>query len=246
MGKTGFTIAWTDYQQMIVNKLNQLVAGEPYENTDPKSLIIQYARDPENVSLFNHASMAHNNYFFFSTLSTAPQWLERTRLHKQLIAAFGSIETLKMTMLDTAASMFGPGFVWLVYAKDTGASPLASTRSGGWRILSTYGAGTPYPEAGFRLQPFEPNTYGRSDYVSNTVGAMGRLSKPGQEAAQIPPGGTSLVPVLCVNTWEHVYIYDFGISGKRRYLNDWWKSIDWGVVENNAPSEAFSIQDDSR
>ncbi len=30
-----------------------------------KDLLIQYARDPENATIFNYASMAHNIHFFF-------------------------------------------------------------------------------------------------------------------------------------------------------------------------------------
>ena len=47
-----------------------------------------------------------------------------------------------------------------------------------------------------------------------------------------------MMPVLCVSTFEHTYIYDFGVQGKRKFLNEWWKAIDWGVVERNMPPEA--------
>ena len=67
------------------------------------------------ASLFNHASMAHNNHFFFNALSTSPSPLERhPSMQQSLNNTFGSIETLKATFLDTAGAMFGPGFVWLV------------------------------------------------------------------------------------------------------------------------------------
>ena len=240
----GFKIGWTVYQGMIIQKLNELVAGEDIEHMKPKDIVIRYARDPLNASLFNHASMAHNNSFFFQSLSTAPQHIDNVpNMKTSLEATFGSIETLRTTMLDTAAAMFGPGFVWLVWARDI-ASP-GNARRGDWRILTTYLAGTPYPEAGYRHQGLDMNTsnpatwsaYQSSEPV-NTLGAFGAHSRHGQELARIPPGGTSLVPVLCVNTWEHVYIYDFGLPGKRKFLADWWEAVDWGAVENLAPSES--------
>ncbi|KAI7630709.1 hypothetical protein KC322_g22963, partial [Hortaea werneckii] len=115
----GFKIAWIDYQQLMVDKLDDLTAGEPFENSQPKDLVLRFARDPLAASLFNHASMAHNNNFFFSGLSTSPLKLDNVpNVKESLIDTFGSIETLKMTMLDTASAMFGPGFVWLVWARD--------------------------------------------------------------------------------------------------------------------------------
>ena len=230
----------------MVQKLNELVAGEPIENLKPKDLVIQFARDPMSASLFNHASMAHNNHYFFTSLSTSPQHLENVKgLKASLENTFGSIETLRTTMLDTAAAMFGPGFVWLVWVRDSASSPASLSKSGSWRILTTYLAGTPYPEAGYRHQGLDMNTSNAATFSAyraaepvNTAGSFGPLSQSGKESAQIPPGGTKLMPVLCVNTWEHVYIYDFGLPGKRKYLADWWEAVDWSVVEANAPIEA--------
>lgn len=255
--KEGYRLAWTEYQGMIVSKLNELVAGEVIENSDVKTLTHQFARDPMNASIFNHASMAHNNHLFFQTLSMAPAELAKVpQLQDSLIRAFGSIETLKMTMLDTAAAMFGPGFVWLVYARAPSGVHARGfgARAGSWKILNTYLAGTPYPEAGFRQQGIDMNNatpdslqaYMRSQHLqpTNYAGSFGAYSQIGLEQAKLPPGGTSLMPVLCVNTWEHAYMYDCGLLGKREYLEKWWKAIDWGVVEQNTPIEAkqFAFQ----
>jgi Fe-Mn family superoxide dismutase len=35
---------------------------------DPKTLLLNTARDPAQAMIFNYASMAHNNHFFFSSL----------------------------------------------------------------------------------------------------------------------------------------------------------------------------------
>ena len=117
--------------------------------------------------------------------------------------------------------MFGPGFVWLVWMRDSSS---ATARRGDWRILSTYLAGTPYPEAGHRQQGIDMNnnnsssyaSYHDSQHVTNYAGSFGAHSRQGQQDAMIPPGGAQLMPVLCVNTWEHVYIFDYGLQGKIR------------------------------
>ncbi|KAK3113793.1 hypothetical protein LTR53_008571 [Teratosphaeriaceae sp. CCFEE 6253] len=250
LSPSGYQIAWTNYQTLMVQKLNELTAGEPYENSHTKDIAIQFARDPMSASLFNHASMAHNNHYFFSTLSTSPLKLDKTPgLRQSLINTFGSIETLQMTMLDTATAMFGPGFVWLVWARDLDA-PSGGQRRGAWRILTTYLAGTPYVEAGYRQQGIDANIQNATSYAAyknsqpvNSVGAFGGFSKSGRELAKLPPGGTNVQPVLCVNTWEHVWLRDWGMSGKRSFLTDWWDSVDWGAVEQIAPPEAKSTQE---
>jgi Fe-Mn family superoxide dismutase len=37
-----------------------------------------------------------------------------------------------------------------------------------------------------------------------------------------------------VNTWEHVWLQQYGIKGKRQFLEAWWDKIDWDIVAQNA------------
>lgn len=43
-------------------------------------------------------------------------------------------------------------------------------------------------------------------------------------------GGADIVPVLCVNTWEHVWQWDWGVGGKDAFLRKWFDRIDWEIV----------------
>ena len=168
--------------------------------------------------------MAYNNHFFFGTLSPAPTALKNySGLETSLKNDFGSIETLRKTMLSTADTMFGPGFVWLV------ATKTGNNRKQTWRILTTYLAGTPYAEAGYRQQAKDMN-------VVNTAGSFGAASPAGKRDATLPPGAASVEPVLCVNTWEHVYLRDFGVAGKQAYLQKWWDAINWSQVDGRTPT----------
>ncbi|KAM3414468.1 hypothetical protein BST61_g9632 [Cercospora zeina] len=253
----GYRLAWTQYQSLLVQKLNELTAGEPIADKDPKELALIFARDPLNASLFNYASMAYNNHYFFCSLSTLPLPLHKApQLSESLVKTFGSIETLRETMIETAASMFGPGFVWLVWARNIDSSSVSrgstfAARNGSWRILTTYNAGTPFPEAGYRqqgldmanntLDSYQAHLQEQATIPGNTAGAFGPHSLAGKEEAKMPPGGTSVVPILCVNTWEHVWLYDFGVPGKRQYLHDWWNAVDWGIVQERAPTESRGL-----
>lgn len=158
------------------------------------------------------------------------------QLKSRLEASFSSIETLQREFVVTASSMFGPGFVWLVKTKDDRFS-----------LLTTFLAGSPYPGAHYRRQTLDMNTEDSSNPTvsasirskiagphANQVGAYGQLSEK-----QMAPGGIDLTPVLCLNTWEHVYLRDYGVGvfgsgGKKAFAQAWWHKIDWNVVANHA------------
>lgn len=129
--------------------------------------------------------------------------------------------------------MFGPGFVWLVQSTDDRRH----------NLLTTYLAGSPYAGAHYRLQPTDKNTQPRAsmerdggviaaaDYAKQTTvqnRAPGKLN-----AAKVAPGGINVTPLLCLNTWEHVWLRDWGIEGKRGFVEAWWDRINWGVVANH-------------
>ncbi|KAI9724569.1 MAG: hypothetical protein M1812_000637 [Candelaria pacifica] len=166
-------------------------------------------------------------------LSPTPGAPISTKLVDMLATDFSSIDTLRLEFLATAEAMFGPGFVWLVKETD----------SAKFKILATYIAGSPYPGAHHRRQPVDmatqsPDTigglsgedYARQTQVQNTAGQFGVFSG----LAKRPLGGVLVQPVLCINTWEHVWMRDWGLGNKRGYLEAWWNVIDWKVVEDFA------------
>lgn len=170
--------------------------------------------------------MAYNTHFFFQSLSPSPNELQSYPvLQQELIKSFGSINNLFRTMVVTADRMAGPGFVWLVQAqtRHTSASPFSST----CRLVTTYNAGTPFPEARARQQPEDQATAPQS-----SAGSFGRFSAQSKDRAATPPGTELLTPLLCVSTWEHIYLTKYGVEGKQKYLREWWNSINWGAVDN--------------
>jgi Fe-Mn family superoxide dismutase len=185
------------------------------------------------ASVFAAASMAHNTHFFFDSLSPSldSNKLENyPTLQEALIKSFGSIDTLWRTMLTTANAMTGPGFVWLVQAKQRSTSAAGNTSSlPEYRILTTYNAGTPYPEAIYRQQGVDQNT---AIGYNGSAGSFGSTSARGRETPKLPPGTELITPALCVSTWEHCYLPQYGVDGKAKYLIEWWKSINWGAVDN--------------
>ncbi|KAF2630875.1 Fe superoxide dismutase-like protein [Macroventuria anomochaeta] len=223
----GFSVAFTKYQQHIVDELNASTVGTPLEGQDIKSLVIELARDPTKAYVFNLASMAFNNHFFFRGINTNPdvQSAPSSDLAVQIKKDFNSIDTLRETFIATAESMFGPGFVWLVQTNDV--------TFGGLRILPTYIAGSPLSGAHYRRQSHDLNTHNADSYQKlNSVGTFGSAAMQPARPRK-PLGGTDVVPLLCVNTWEHAWLHDYGVKGKSAYLRAWWEKIDWDLVRQN-------------
>ncbi|KAK8138414.1 Fe superoxide dismutase [Apiospora sp. TS-2023a] len=236
LSKDGFHLAYTDYMQHLVDKLNALIGGTEMEQKSTLQILQQTAREPSFAPTFNYASMLHNNDFFFQGLNSSPNEKPMSvRLQKVLEESFGSIETLQREMLVTASAMFGPGFVWLV--KDAKASK--------YRVLATYLAGSPYSTAHWRRQGLDMNTVegpasteksgAAEEYLARTQ--LGAGASNGSRWKKTAPGGIDVIPLLCVSTWEHMYLRDYGVAGKRQYLENWWNAVDWTKVSDRAQIE---------
>lgn len=218
----GYDMAWTQYQSLMLEKLNSLVAGTEFEQSDTYKTLVSTARDPNKAPIFNHASMAHNNHFFFKNLSLNPREMP-SDLRRDLERSFSSIETLRREFVATATAMFGPGFVWLV---QTGPSDFA--------ILPTYLAGSPYPAAHWRRQDVDMNTTGAHGSAGPWLRNAQVKGMP-QKKDEAPPGSAKVMPLLCVNTWEHVWLRDYGVGyggqgGKKAFVEAWWEAVDWDAV----------------
>jgi Fe-Mn family superoxide dismutase len=180
--------------------------------------------------------MAFNNHFFFRGIEKEPDMRSQPSvdLANQIRSDFSSLETLRETFLGTAEVMFGPGFVWLVQTNDS--------QFGNLRVLPTYLAGSPLSGAHYRRQSHDLNTHNADSYEQlNKVGSFGRASKQAQTPKK-PLGGVDVLPLLCVNTWEHVWLNDYGVRGKRQYLEAWWDKIDWNQVLQNSTITARQSQ----
>lgn len=178
--------------------------------------------------------MAFNNHFFFRGINTNPDVVSQppTDLAVQIKKDFNSMDTLRDTFIATAESMFGPGFVWLVQLNDDAVSS-------NLRILPTYIAGSPLSGAHYRRQSHDLNTHNADSYDKlNKAGTFGAYSRQPPPKPKKPLGGTDVVPLLCVNTWEHAWLQDYGVTGKSAYLRAWWDKIDWDLVRQNATIKA--------
>ena len=222
----GFAMAWQLYQQNLLNFINQDTAGKTDEQLKLRDIVDTYSAYPEKAQLFNHASAALNNEFYFRGITQ--QHTEPSQpLREKIENSFSSMDSFRKTFLYHAYAMFGPGFVWLVQDNETDEL----------RILVTYIAGSPYPSAhairaashDMANQPPQPQggrTYRDDD-------ERRRMTTPQNSVRSRPEEGNKMSydsePILCVNTWEHAWIRDFGLK-KAHFLARWWDFINWDRV----------------
>ncbi|KAG0641083.1 Manganese/iron superoxide dismutase [Tuber brumale] len=217
-----FKTAWTDYQNHLVEKLSSVTEGKEFAGMDTMDIAIATARQPDQASIFNYASQAYNNHFFFEGL-TADQGNVTPHFQSYITSTFTGVHALKAELFATANAMFGNGYVWLVL-----------DQAGSLRILCTYNAGTPYGAS-----------YRRQDTDMNTGLRLGSELPPYTSAVRHAAKGKTgrwVSPVLNVNVWEHAWLEDFGILGKDDYLEAWWNHIDWTIVQGRFPKRGVVRQ----
>lgn len=44
---------------------------------------------------------------------------------------------------------------------------------------------------------------------------------------------TGLSPILALDVWEHAFVPDYKASGKKAYIEDFFKNLNWSVIEKN-------------
>lgn len=191
----------------------------------------EFSRQPERADFYNICAMAHFNHQWWESLSSTKKAIP-DGLRKDIEEAFESVENLRSEMLEHADAMFGNGFVWLM--KENSPSYASYNNHTPLRILCTYNAGSPYAEAYKMRQNIDMATGlklpDRMTQVNNTAGAMGRYSAMGKDGV-VTATQLNAHPLLCLNVWQHMWIPDYGILGKRAYLAAWWERVDWDVVQ---------------
>lgn len=190
-----------------------------------KKLHIDTSKQPSKAAIYNHAAQAHHNHFFFNGLSAAPEpFPPNYTIEGPIKEYFESFEHLRDEMADTALSMFGNGYVWLMAEEPLDYNQHSSTVGGPLRILCTYNAGSPFADAHARRQAIDGNT---GLAAKLTAGSMGDRSS---NFNSDQPRAFRAQPILCLKVWEHQWMRDYGLKGKEAYVQNWWNRIDWDEV----------------
>ena len=110
-----------------VTNLNNLIQGTEFEGMALEDIIKK-----SQAGVFNNAAQTYNHTFFWNCLSPngggAPKGLIADEINK----AFGSFDDFKTKFSNSAATLFGAGWAWLVQKAD-----------GKLEIVQKSNAGTP-------------------------------------------------------------------------------------------------------
>lgn len=94
------------------DKLNNLVAGKPYESMSLEEVILA-ADKADDDAVFNNAGQAWNHDYYWQQFAGGPNPAP-TALAQAVQRDFGGFDGLRKTMVDAADTVFGTGWVWLV------------------------------------------------------------------------------------------------------------------------------------
>lgn len=181
------------------------------------------------------------------------------KLNDWLVASFGSIHEFRTLLLNSALAIKGDGFVWLAAEK-------LEKRTDQYEqlfILNTYNAGQPSSKASEALdnlrflhkttqeqkalekQKAEGTNDGAESFASeNTLsteyGYKHTVFESLEEAKNtFYQNKRQLVPVLAIDASPKAYLYDYGVFGKKNYLDRVWESIDWDKVASRLPERSI-------
>lgn len=107
-----------------VDNTNKMKAGNAFENMSVEEIMLK-----SDGGLFNNSAQVFNHYFQFEALQ-APQTnnAPKGKLKEAIEKNFGSFEEFKNKFAQTATTLFGSGYAWLVVAED-GKLELVQTRN---------------------------------------------------------------------------------------------------------------------
>ncbi len=119
------------HHQAYVNNLNNLIAGTKYENADLKTII-----KTADGGIFNNGAQIWNHTFYFLGLSPKPAKEPNGQLAIEINNEFGSLQGLIDKFSQTANSLFGSGWVWLVKKHNGGLGIIPESNAGNPIIIN--------------------------------------------------------------------------------------------------------------
>jgi len=169
--------------------------------------------------------------------------------------SFGSIIEFKTLLLNSANAINGDGFTWVVARKpkrSTFTTDLSSSKDeyDSLFVLNTYNAGTPNNSIRFgqlseisrKIKELETKVNSDGSSSSSSAFSVSRSSilslLEARDSAMYDD--VEYKPILAIDSSPKVWLHDYGVYGKKTYLENVWKAIDWDIVTRRLPTRAQS------
>ena len=101
------------HHKTYVDKLNDLVRGTEFESA-PLEEIVRRAQG----GVYNNAAQHWNHSFFWQCMAPGGGGEPTERIGRAIEASFGSFDDFKKKFSESAATLFGSGWTWLVKRDD--------------------------------------------------------------------------------------------------------------------------------
>ena len=97
-----------------VDKLNELIAGTPYEQMSLERIIKESYNNPEDKAIYNNAGQVFNHQMFWDSLSADGVKMPAEKIMMQIEGTFASYDNFKKIFKAKAVAQFGSGWCWVV------------------------------------------------------------------------------------------------------------------------------------
>jgi Fe-Mn family superoxide dismutase len=102
------------HHQAYVTNLNNLITGTEWENKSLEEIILESAKDPTKMGIFNNAAQVWNHTFYWNCLKKNGGGEPSSKLMDLIRESFGDFEKFKAEFKQAALTQFGSGWAWLI------------------------------------------------------------------------------------------------------------------------------------
>lgn len=212
--------------------------------------------DDDESYLFDLTASIYNLFYFLSSLKANPANTVAKASASALLASpgeavanapsnevfvslinksFGSMDEFLTLLSDSANSIKGNGYTWLIYKHIENS--VTFSKLGHLSILNTYNNGLPHTFTSNRVssgRDFENKklnkNYESEKFSSNKIPSM-------EDADALNSLNFTFTPLLAIGSNPAFYLRDYGVYGKQQYINNVISCIDWDIVNDRIPSK---------
>lgn len=235
-------LASTDLSNKVINQYKNLL-----EKMSKKF-------DDNDSPLFDLTASIYNLFYFFSSIKATnsnkigklnssdlltfkPVFnnlpLDTNFIHL-INKSFGSVEEFLTLFNDSANAIKGNGYTYLVY-KHIENSKVFS-KLGHLSILNVYNNGIPHTFTSKRIsngKEFEK----KRNQISPSNNNNNNFIPSMDDAEAMNNLDFTFIPLVSIGSNPSFYLRDYGVYGKKLYINNAINSIDWDVVVSRIPSK---------
>jgi superoxide dismutase, Fe-Mn family len=116
MSRDTLVFHFLHHQRDCFDRMLSMVRGTELETLSLGELVCATERDPERRVLFHHAAEVWNHDLFWRSMRPRGGGAPHGLIDEHIGARFGSYQRFAREFKETAASLFGSGWLWLVWS----------------------------------------------------------------------------------------------------------------------------------